>query len=40
VIGSVTAGRDIMHEEMLQMRPEGIAGFQIWVNQLARLKRG
>jgi hypothetical protein len=34
----MTAGRGIMHEEMPQMRPEGIAGFQLWVNLPARLK--
>jgi redox-sensitive bicupin YhaK (pirin superfamily) len=28
----MTAGRGIMHEEMPQVRPEGIAGFQLWVN--------
>jgi hypothetical protein len=34
----MTAGRGILHEEMPQMRPEGIAGFQLWVNLPARLK--
>ena len=34
----MTAGRGIMHEEMPQMRPEGIAGFQLWVNLPAKLK--
>src|SRR5437660_6024483 len=34
----MTAGRGIMHEEMPQVRPEGIAGFQLWVNLLAKLK--
>src|SRR5215468_8569100 len=34
----MTAGRGIMHEEMPQVRPEGIAGFQLWVNLPARLK--
>ena len=34
----MTAGRGITHEEMLQVRPEGIAGFQLWVNLPARLK--
>jgi redox-sensitive bicupin YhaK (pirin superfamily) len=28
----MTAGRGIMHEEMPQVRPEGVAGFQLWVN--------
>ena len=32
------AGRGIMHEEMPQVRPEGIAGFQLWVNLPAKLK--
>ena len=27
-----------MHEEMPQVRPEGIAGFQLWVNLPAHLK--
>lgn len=34
----MTAGRGIMHEEMPQVRPEGIDGFQIWVNLPAKLK--
>ena len=34
----MTAGRGIMHEEMPQVRPEGIMGFQLWVNLPARLK--
>lgn len=34
----MTAGRGIMHEEMPQAQPEGIAGFQLWVNLPARLK--
>jgi quercetin 2,3-dioxygenase len=34
----MTAGRGIMHEEMPQVRPEGIAGFQLWVNLPANLK--
>ena len=34
----MTSGRGIMHEEMPQVRPEGIAGFQLWVNLPARLK--
>ena len=28
----MSAGRGILHEEMPQVRPEGIAGFQLWVN--------
>jgi quercetin 2,3-dioxygenase len=34
----MTAGRGIMHEEMPQVRQEGIAGFQLWVNLPAKLK--
>jgi len=34
----MTAGRGIMHEEMAQVRPEGIAGFQLWVNLPAKVK--
>jgi redox-sensitive bicupin YhaK (pirin superfamily) len=34
----MTAGRGIMHEEMPQVRPEGIMGFQLWVNLPARHK--
>ena len=34
----MTAGRGIMHEEMPQVRPEGIARFQLWVNLPAKLK--
>ncbi len=34
----MTAGRGIMHEEMPQVRPEGIAGFQLWVNLPAKMK--
>jgi redox-sensitive bicupin YhaK (pirin superfamily) len=34
----MTAGRGIMHEEMPHVRPEGIAGFQLWVNLPAHLK--
>jgi redox-sensitive bicupin YhaK (pirin superfamily) len=34
----MTAGRGIMHEEMPQVGPEGIAGFQLWVNLPASLK--
>ena len=34
----MTAGRGILHEEMPQVRPEGIAGFQLWVNLPAKFK--
>ena len=34
----MTSGRGIMHEEMPQVRPEGIAGFQLWVNLPAKSK--
>ena len=34
----MTAGGGIMHEEMPQPRPEGIDGFQLWVNLPANLK--
>ena len=34
----MTAGGGIMHEEMPQVRPEGIDGFQLWVNLPAGLK--
>jgi len=34
----MTSGRGIMHEEMPQVRPEGIAGFQLWVNLPAKVK--
>ena len=34
----MTAGRGIMHEEMPQVRPEGVAGFQLWVNLPAQQK--
>ena len=34
----MTAGGGIMHEEMPQIRPEGIDGFQLWVNLPARPK--
>ncbi len=34
----MTAGGGIMHEEMPQVRPEGIEGFQLWVNLPAKLK--
>ena len=34
----MTSGRGIMHEEMPQPGPGGMAGFQLWVNLPARLK--
>jgi len=34
----MTAGRGILHEEMPQVQPEGIAGFQLWVNLAAKEK--
>ena len=34
----MTSGGGIMHEEMPQVRPEGIAGFQLWVNLPAKVK--
>ena len=34
----MTAGRGILHEEMPQLRPEGISGFQLWVNLAAKEK--
>src|SRR5437660_8855546 len=34
----MTAGRGIMHEEMPQVRPDGVAGFQLWVNLPAKQK--
>ena len=34
----MTSGRGIMHEEMPQVRPEGISGFQLWVNLPAKSK--
>ncbi|MFY9556680.1 MAG: pirin family protein [Blastocatellia bacterium] len=34
----MTAGGGIMHEEMPQVSPEGIDGFQLWVNLPAKLK--
>ncbi|HXV48938.1 MAG TPA: pirin family protein [Candidatus Binatia bacterium] len=34
----MTAGRGILHEEMPQVRPEGISGFQLWVNLAAKEK--
>jgi len=34
----MSAGGGILHEEMPQVRPEGIDGFQLWVNLPAKLK--
>ena len=34
----MTSGSGILHEEMPQVRPEGIAGLQIWLNLPARDK--
>ena len=34
----MTSGRGIMHEEMPQVRPEGMEGFQLWVNLPAKHK--
>ena len=34
----MTAGGGLLHEEMPQIRPEGIAGFQLWVNLPASQK--
>jgi len=34
----MTSGSGIMHEEMPQVRPEGIAGLQLWLNLPAREK--
>src|SRR4051794_32190583 len=34
----MTAGGGIMHEEMPQVSPEGISGFQLWVNLPAKMK--
>jgi quercetin 2,3-dioxygenase len=34
----MTAGRGILHEEMPQVRPEGVTGFQVWVNLPAKHK--
>lgn len=34
----MTAGSGILHEEMPQVKPEGIHGFQLWVNLPARDK--
>ncbi|HKQ66587.1 MAG TPA: pirin family protein [Methylomirabilota bacterium] len=36
----MTSGSGIMHEEMPQVRPEGIGGLQIWLNLPAREKMG
>ena len=36
----MTSGSGIMHEEMPQVRPEGIAGLQLWLNVPAREKMG
>jgi hypothetical protein len=36
----MTSGSGIMHEEMPQVRPEGLAGLQIWLNLPAREKMG
>src|ERR671937_417303 len=34
----MTSGSGIMHEEMPQVRPEGIAGLQLWLNLPAKEK--
>ncbi len=34
----MTVGRGILYEKMPQVRPEGIVGFQLWVNLPAKLK--
>jgi redox-sensitive bicupin YhaK (pirin superfamily) len=34
----MSSGRGIMHEEMPQVRPEGLVGFQLWVNLPAKQK--
>jgi quercetin 2,3-dioxygenase len=34
----MTAGRGILHEEMPQVRAEGVAGFQLWVNLASKEK--
>jgi redox-sensitive bicupin YhaK (pirin superfamily) len=34
----MSAGRGILHEEMPQVRPQGVAGFQLWVNLPAKQK--
>jgi redox-sensitive bicupin YhaK (pirin superfamily) len=36
----MSAGSGILHEEMPQVRPEGIAGLQLWLNLPARDKMG
>jgi quercetin 2,3-dioxygenase len=36
----MTSGSGILHEEMPQVRPEGIAGLQLWLNVPAREKMG
>ncbi len=36
----MTSGSGIMHEEMPQVRPEGIGGLQLWLNLPAREKMG
>src|SRR2546428_9840443 len=35
----MTSGSGIMHEEMPQVRPEGIAGLQLWLNLPPRRKK-
>ena len=34
----MTSGSGILHEEMPQVRPEGIGGLQLWLNLPAREK--
>src|SRR5258705_23600 len=36
----MTSGSGIMHEEMPQVRPEGIGGLQLWLNLPARVVSG
>jgi redox-sensitive bicupin YhaK (pirin superfamily) len=36
----MTSGSGILHEEMPQVRPEGLAGLQLWLNVPAREKMG
>src|SRR5499427_2004125 len=36
----MTSGSGILHEEMPQVRPEGIGGLQLWLNLPAREKMG
>jgi redox-sensitive bicupin YhaK (pirin superfamily) len=36
----MTSGSGILHEEMPEVRPEGIAGLQLWLNLPAREKMG